>query len=597
MTVAVTPFPLFSPPRNEIDIAVPTGMLMSSVSVLRVVGGLQTPIRQQPSAGFSAITVYDYECPYNQNVSYVATGNSISDTQVTEFTTAWANLTGWTTGYGFPTVSGGTLSFGGFGFIQRTLVGGSYRVNVANMQLGAFLSLQTSAGVNVLEIDLEATTLTVQIGVIGSPPGVEHVINGTFVAANVQIDYIVGGQVTITVGSSSWVYTIPAGTGTPGIFVAGVEATGSVWGGTLTVARYPSSSVVPFSYVSSVNLFDDGSGRVSTASYVAVGVGALGRDVGADSYFQASGANASGAGGLSIETMTIGAGKLLPNTTYTYSGTIDASAGSGPAISYVPKLQAAGTGLAAAVQANGPGGAFNRISITFTTVASGSVTFSVLNTGAAMAAGNTVAFRDAQMEIGPVATPYVAPGSSSQFQLSPASGWMIHPTVPAKSVPISTTDRTLPGVNNLGPVTSASSATVHEILGQSEPIISTSGPRRSDALTVIFAARTLAHEAQLNAILADQTPILFRFPDANLGWQDGFYAIGDVQRDRFAQVTALQRRLFTLPLRMVQPPPGSVQNPGWSWASVAATFSSWNEVALAYSSWADMASDNRNPGY
>lgn len=154
------------------------------------------------------------------------------------------------------------------------------------------------------------------------------------------------------------------------------------------------------------NPFNNPSGRRTTAGYVAVGAGSLGRDAGADTYFQASGANASGAGGLTIESMTIGAGKLLPNTTYTFSASIYAGAASGPAIAYVPKIQVSGSGVAVSMQIAGGSSGFNRVSITFTTIASGTVVFSVLNTGAAMALGNVVAFRDAQIDAGTVATLY-----------------------------------------------------------------------------------------------------------------------------------------------------------------------------------------------
>lgn len=599
MTVAVTPFPLFTPPRNEIDIAAPSGSLMASVSVSRVVGGVQTPIRQQPSAGFGAVTAYDYECPYNQNASYVATGTFLSSTPVTEWTETWANLSAWNNTSTQGSVSGGVLSIAswpGMPFargISRSIAAVPSQVTISSLRVGIQVSLNAASGDGV-EVEMISAT---QLQLLISARGVEttKTIAGTFTTSTVVIG-ILAGVLTVTVAGTAYTFAY-AGANPNTIVISDGTAVGAA-AGQIVVAEYPTAPTT-FSYISSVNLFDDGSGRDGSAGYVAVGAGSMGHDAGADTYFQATAAVASGGGGLILESMTIGGGKLLPNTTYTYSGTIFAGAGTGVTSTFAAQLRIAGTGVTGTIGSTTVafGAAFTRVSFSFTTLASGVVSFYLVNTLGAMAIGNVVAFRDAQTELGPVATPYVAPGSSSQIQLSPASGWMIHPTVPAKSVPISTTDRTLPGINNIGPVTSATTATVHEILGQSMPIISTSGPRLSDALTVIFAARTLAHEAQLNALLADQSPILFRFPDAGLGWQDGFYAIGDVQRERFAQVEVLQRRLFTLPLRMVQPPLGSVQNPGWSWADVAATFSSWNEVALAYNTWADMAADNRNPGY
>lgn len=153
------------------------------------------------------------------------------------------------------------------------------------------------------------------------------------------------------------------------------------------------------------NLFKNPNGRDTITGYAATGTGALGRDVGSDTYFQASGVNTSGAGGITLQTLAVGTG-LLPLTTYTFSATVLASAGSGAAISYVPKIQVSGTGLTTSVQTVGLATPFNRISVTFTTLASGNVTFSVLNTGASMATGNVVAFRDSQLEIGSVMNNY-----------------------------------------------------------------------------------------------------------------------------------------------------------------------------------------------
>jgi hypothetical protein len=176
--------------------------------------------------------------------------------------------------------------------------------------------------------------------------------------------------------------------------------------------------------------------------------------------------------------------------------------------------------------------------------------------------------------------------------LAPASGWLVHPLVPALSVPVSTTDRTLIGVQDIGDVTQASTATVHKILGQAAPIVSRSGPRLGDALTLTLALRNPAQKAQLAALLADQTPVLIRMLDPDLDWEDGFYSVGDLGLSRFAQNTQVKRRTATLPLQATQSPAGTIQNPGWSYAAVAIAYSSYNAVAEAYATYADLAANN-----
>lgn len=191
--------------------------------------------------------------------------------------------------------------------------------------------------------------------------------------------------------------------------------------------------------------------------------------------------------------------------------------------------------------------------------------------------------------------------TSSQVTNTPASGWLVHPLVPALSVPVSTTDRTLVGVTSIGDRYRVSTATLHPILGQSLPILSTTGPRQAAAFVLTLAARNVTQSAQLEALINDQTPLLIQFPQGSIDeWTPGFYAVipttaagsTDASFGRFAQNTVVPRRVVTWPLQQVQPPIGGVANPGWSWNSVAAKYATWNDVANAYATWADLAANN-----
>jgi hypothetical protein len=188
--------------------------------------------------------------------------------------------------------------------------------------------------------------------------------------------------------------------------------------------------------------------------------------------------------------------------------------------------------------------------------------------------------------------------TSASATLSPSQAWMVHPGSPSLSVPISSSDRSAIAVRNLGPISQASASTLHPILGQSLPIATRSGPRFGNTLQVALKARTAAHEAALNGILADGTPLLFRFPPTyDAGFDEGFYSVGNVQRARMAQLKGNHLREFTLDLTQVQQPTLTVQNTGWSWAALAAAFPTWQAVAAAYNTWADVLTNNRKPGY
>lgn len=188
--------------------------------------------------------------------------------------------------------------------------------------------------------------------------------------------------------------------------------------------------------------------------------------------------------------------------------------------------------------------------------------------------------------------------TSAPATLSPSQAWMVHPGSPSLSVPISSSDRSASAVRNLGPISQASASTLHPILGQSLPIETRSGPRFGNTLQVSLKARTAAHEAALNGILADGTPLLFRFPPTyDAGFDEGFYSVGNVQHARMAQLKGNHLREFTLDLTQVQQPTLTVQNTGWSWAALAAAFPTWQAVAQAYNTWADVLTNNRKPGY
>jgi len=187
--------------------------------------------------------------------------------------------------------------------------------------------------------------------------------------------------------------------------------------------------------------------------------------------------------------------------------------------------------------------------------------------------------------------------TSGSLSLSPVNAWIIHPSNPGLSIPISSGDRSTVTIRSIGDVTNQSAATEHVILGQSEPITTTNGPRYSNRLQMVLGVRTRPQELALSALIQDGTPVLIRFPGIlPTGFDEGFYSVGDVQRARWAQRPNFEFRDVTLPLTKVQSPVVSVANTGWSFASLAATFD-FATVAAAYDSFADVQTDNRNPGY
>jgi hypothetical protein len=234
----------------------------------------------------------------------------------------------------------------------------------------------------------------------------------------------------------------------------------------------------------------------------------------------------------------------------------------------------------------------------YTVTGRGDVSFSLVTVNATNSTTT-----GATTTVGEIKITQSAPVSSSDetsvsVALSPLNSWVVHPSNPSLSMPISSTDQTALMIRSIGDVTNGSASTEHTILGESLPITTTSGPRYGNRLQMVIGCRTRTQELALNALLADGTPLLFLFPASfNVGFDEGFYSVGDVTRARWAQRPGFEKRDFTLPLTQVKAPVVVVQNTGWSWASVAATFASWSVLPLAYNSWADAQVDNRNAGY
>jgi len=187
---------------------------------------------------------------------------------------------------------------------------------------------------------------------------------------------------------------------------------------------------------------------------------------------------------------------------------------------------------------------------------------------------------------------------SSPVAISPLQPWLIHPSNPGLSMPLSSKDRSAVAIRSVGEVSNTSTITEHPILGQALPITTTSGPRLGSKYQLQLMSRTAAQERAIMGLVSDGTPLLFRAPFIYpIGIEEGFYAVGDVTRTRLADRLGDETRFITLPLTRVQSPIVNVQNTGWSWAALAAQFATWADEANGYASWADVFTNNRKPGY
>lgn len=178
--------------------------------------------------------------------------------------------------------------------------------------------------------------------------------------------------------------------------------------------------------------------------------------------------------------------------------------------------------------------------------------------------------------------------------LSPGVPWAIHPTSPGASVCLDRGSFDSMGVVAIDAVTQAAKATKHDIIASPYPVLTRVGPRASTSGTMTLATVTAAEEIAVKALLVDETPILIRVPAAyGWGWEDGFYAIGDVGDARFSPYGPEPRRTFTLPFQRVQPPVGDVQD-SWGYPQLDTDLADYQAVSSTFADYAALYANVRS---
>ncbi len=190
--------------------------------------------------------------------------------------------------------------------------------------------------------------------------------------------------------------------------------------------------------------------------------------------------------------------------------------------------------------------------------------------------------------------------SSSPIKLSPDTGWLIHPGNPAKSMRLP-----LGHITGMGDTTRRSNATRHDILGARYPIYTNPGPRYSRELSMKLRTQTADDENMLDALLDDQTPILFnpRGVDASrLNLNPMYLQVGDVTAARYAQSlyptsdSPQHWRDWTLPCTQVDSPAVSQQAVGWTYAQLLNDNTRYQSVIISYKDYASLQAHSVKDG-
>lgn len=180
------------------------------------------------------------------------------------------------------------------------------------------------------------------------------------------------------------------------------------------------------------------------------------------------------------------------------------------------------------------------------------------------------------------------------IQLNPWGAWAIHPLTPSLSFCIDQQDGDAPGVVDIQTLSKPAQSTQHAILGSPRPVTIRVGPRASTRGALRVQTIDLQDEANLWSLVDDQTPLVIQFPtDWQVGWEFGYYDVGDVAVERVLQWSGDPRRVFTLPVTRVGKPAGNQQST-WGYSQLLHDFADYPSLLAAFADYPSLLANRRS---
>ena len=158
--------------------------------------------------------------------------------------------------------------------------------------------------------------------------------------------------------------------------------------------------------------------------------------------------------------------------------------------------------------------------------------------------------------------------------------WLIHPGVPALSMPVN--------VAEFGKRSRPVARGVHRPMSRRYPVVQTDGRRKAAEAVLELNTFTLSERAAFETLTDDAATLLLNVP-AGFGWGVGaeYVDLGDLDEERLIIWAGQPRRLQTLPYLVVDRPVGGSQ--AERTLADLAEFASLADLALAYESLLDLA--------
>lgn len=147
------------------------------------------------------------------------------------------------------------------------------------------------------------------------------------------------------------------------------------------------------------------------------------------------------------------------------------------------------------------------------------------------------------------------PGSSSaSVTVTASSVWLVHPGIPALSMPVELV------AGSLESETLSVNQGVFRPMGRTNPVIVTDGTRQGGESSITVETDTLPELAALKSMLQDAGTLLLNAPaQLGLGIDTNYIAVGDVTIRRPSDVGTSRLRHVVLPFNVVDMPVGGSQ--------------------------------------
>lgn len=170
MTITATADAAYAPPRVEVDVAVPASNIMTAVNVWRNDSMGRSLVRSQPVPGFESRTVFDYECPYEQNVTYDWTASYYDPAlNATTYSEPWTVFPGsWTGDTASASITSNRVTLTGSTSVNRSITRASLTATWDRITVARLIGDDSNSSFPPIRFNFVGGAITLGVNTLGN---------------------------------------------------------------------------------------------------------------------------------------------------------------------------------------------------------------------------------------------------------------------------------------------------------------------------------------------------------------------------------------------------------------------------------------------